>query len=168
MAGAGFDAAMIRDADGGSRTASAALAYFWSGLEEPARASASRRRSRSTARSWYDGEASCVLVGNVGKLFGGVEAFPDAGPTTACSSSASCTAEGQVQWARTLARAAVGDAPAVAVRPHDQRADGRRSSSTSKVRYELDGGDRSKVKKFKVRVEPAAIEVCVPVAAPAA
>jgi hypothetical protein len=31
-----------------------------------------------------------------------------------------------------------------------------------KVRYELDGGDRSKVKSFKVKVEERALNVCVP------
>jgi len=31
-----------------------------------------------------------------------------------------------------------------------------------KVLYELDGGDRTKVKSFKVKVEPRAISVCVP------
>jgi hypothetical protein len=31
-----------------------------------------------------------------------------------------------------------------------------------KVRYELDGGDRSKVKSFKVEVEQRALNVCVP------
>jgi hypothetical protein len=34
-----------------------------------------------------------------------------------------------------------------------------------KVRYELDGGDRSKVKSFKVDIEVGAITVCVPRAA---
>jgi len=34
-----------------------------------------------------------------------------------------------------------------------------------KVRYELDGGDRTKVKSFKVKVEPAAVTLCVPGAA---
>jgi len=31
-----------------------------------------------------------------------------------------------------------------------------------KVRYELDGGDRSKVKDFKVKVEAGALRVRVP------
>ena len=31
-----------------------------------------------------------------------------------------------------------------------------------KVRYELDGGDRSKVKSFRVEVEERALNVCVP------
>jgi diacylglycerol kinase (ATP) len=34
-----------------------------------------------------------------------------------------------------------------------------------KVRYELDGGDRSKVKSFRVEVEPGVVSVCVPRAA---
>ena len=37
-----------------------------------------------------------------------------------------------------------------------------------KVLYELDGGDRTKVKAFKVKVEPGAVTVCVPAAAQAA
>jgi diacylglycerol kinase family enzyme len=31
-----------------------------------------------------------------------------------------------------------------------------------KVRYELDGGDRDKVKSFKVQVEPGALRIRVP------
>jgi hypothetical protein len=34
------------------------------------------------------------------------------------------------------------------------------------VLYELDGGDRMKVKSFKVKIEPGAISVCVPRSAP--
>jgi len=31
-----------------------------------------------------------------------------------------------------------------------------------KVLYEIDGGDREKVKAFTVKVQPAAITICVP------
>ena len=31
-----------------------------------------------------------------------------------------------------------------------------------KVLYELDGGDRKKVKSFKVKIEPGALSLCVP------
>ena len=34
-----------------------------------------------------------------------------------------------------------------------------------KVRYELDGGDRSKVTSVKVKVDPGAVTICVPRAA---
>jgi hypothetical protein len=30
------------------------------------------------------------------------------------------------------------------------------------VLYEVDGGDRSKVKSFKISVQPGAITICVP------
>ena len=33
-----------------------------------------------------------------------------------------------------------------------------------KVLYELDGGDREKVRAFEVKVEPSAITVCLPTA----
>ncbi len=31
-----------------------------------------------------------------------------------------------------------------------------------KVLYEIDGGDREKVKKFTVKVQPEAVTICVP------
>ena len=31
-----------------------------------------------------------------------------------------------------------------------------------KVRYELDGGDRSKLKSYNFEVEPGAVAICVP------
>jgi hypothetical protein len=30
------------------------------------------------------------------------------------------------------------------------------------VLYEIDGGDRMKIKSFKIKVEPKAVTVCVP------
>jgi hypothetical protein len=36
-----------------------------------------------------------------------------------------------------------------------------------KVLYELDGGDRKKVKAFKVKVEAGAISICLPAASQA-
>jgi diacylglycerol kinase family enzyme len=37
-----------------------------------------------------------------------------------------------------------------------------------KILYELDGGDRTKVKAFKVKVEAGAISVCIPTSQPRA
>ena len=31
-----------------------------------------------------------------------------------------------------------------------------------KVLYEIDGGDRAEIKSFKIRVQPAAITICLP------
>ena len=58
MAGAGFDAAMIRDADGGLKDRLGRAAYVWSGLEEPARRSRSSAEIKVDGVSWYEGEAT--------------------------------------------------------------------------------------------------------------
>ena len=103
---------------------------------------------------WYKGKASCILLGNVGKLFGGVEAFEDAPPTTGSSNSGVVTAEGLLEWGRMLARTAVGTA---SNSPFAQTTKARavKVKLNRKVLYELDGGDRKKAKTFKVKVEAA-------------
>ena len=73
MAGAGFDAAMIRDAgDGGLKERFGRAAYVWTGSEN-LRSKPFRAEIKVDGVGWYKGKASCILLGNVGELFGGVE-----------------------------------------------------------------------------------------------
>ena len=68
---------------------------------------------------------------------------------------------GEAQTARARARTAAGDP----TRSPFVRATSARSVKVRldrKVRYELDGGDRTKVKAFEVEVEPGALRICVP------
>ena len=116
---------------------------------------------------WYEGPASCVLLGNVGQLFGGMTVFPDARPDDGLLELGIVTAEGLVEWARTLGRTAVGD-PDRSPFVRTTRARSVKVKLDRKVRYELDGGDRSKVKKFKVEVEAGALRLRVPRRAPTA
>jgi diacylglycerol kinase family enzyme len=107
MAGAGLDALMIRDADGALKDRLGRAAYFVTG----ARGAAIRRvgtKVRLDGDKWFAGKASCVLVGNVGKVVGNVSVFPDASPTDGLLDVGIVTAEGRWQWMRTLARTAVG------------------------------------------------------------
>ena len=161
MAGAGFDAAMIRDSgDGGLKERIGRAAYVWSGSEN-LRSKPFRATIEVDGAEWYKGEATCILLGNVGDLFGGVTVFPDAQPDDGRLELGVVTAEGVVQWARTLARTAAGDP----TRSPFVRATSARSVKVRldrKVRYELDGGDRTKVKTFEVEVEPGALRICVP------
>lgn len=162
MAGAGFDAAMIRDA-GGLKDRIGRAAYLWSGSKN-LRSKGFKAKIKVDGVSWYDGRASCVLLGNIGELFGGVQAFPDARPDDGVLELGIVTAESAVQWARTIARTAIGDAQGSPfVRTTTARS--VKVKLDRKVLYELDGGDRSKVTSFKVRIEPASISVCVPHAA---
>jgi diacylglycerol kinase (ATP) len=97
----------------------------------------------------------------VGKLFGGVEAFEDARPDDGKLELGVVTAEGLLEWGRMMARMAVGSA---SKSPFAQTTKARSVNVklNRKVLYELDGGDRTKVKAFKVKVEAGAITVCVP------
>jgi diacylglycerol kinase family enzyme len=110
---------------------------------------------------WYKGKASCILLGNVGKLFGGVEAFEDARPDDGKLDLGVVTADGLVEWGRMIARAAVGT-PRKSPFAKTTKARSVAVKLNRRTRYELDGGDRTKVKAFKVKVEAGAINVCVP------
>jgi diacylglycerol kinase (ATP) len=161
MAGAGFDAAMIRDAgDGGLKERFGRAAYVWTGSEN-LRSKPFRAQIAVDGVDWYKGKASCILLGNTGELFGGVEAFEDARPDDGQLELGVVTAEGLVEWGRMIARAAVGTA---SKSPFTRTTKARRVTVklNRKVLYELDGGDRSKLKSFKVKVEPGAITVRVP------
>ena len=163
MAGAGFDAAMIRDADGGLKERFGRVAYVWTGSEN-LRSKPFRAKIEVDGVGWYSGKASCILLGNIGELFGGVEVFDDARPDDGQLELGVVTAEGLLEWGRMLARTAVGSA---AKSPFTQTTKARKVKVKldRKVLYELDGGERDKVKSFKVKVEAGALTVCVPASA---
>ena len=71
MAGVGFDAELMRDADRGMKDRLGRLAYFWTGLHHVSR-EATQTTIEVDGTPWFEGEASCVLLGNVGKVTGGV------------------------------------------------------------------------------------------------
>ena len=138
MAGAGFDAAMIRDAgDGGLKDRFGRAAYVWTGSEN-LRMKPFRAKIEVDGAEWFKGKASCILLGNVGKLFGGLEAFEDARVDDGKLEIGVVTADGVLDWARMIARAVAGSVDAIAVRADDQGArrqgqalaEGRSTSST--------------------------------------
>jgi YegS/Rv2252/BmrU family lipid kinase len=160
MAGSGIDAAMIREADGGLKDRYGWVAYVWAGLKN-LRSDPFGAEVKVDGVSWFQGEATCVLVGNLGRLFGGIEVFADARPDDGKLEVGVVTAHGFTQWARTAGRTMVANAEAS---PFVQatKAESVKVTLNRKVLYELDGGDRTKTKVFKVKVEPAAVTLCVP------
>ena len=161
MAGAGFDAAMIKDAgEGGLKERLGRVAYVWTASEN-LRSKPFRAKIEVDGVGWYKGKASCILLGNVGELFGGFETFEDASPDDGKLELGVVTAEGILEWGRIIARAAVGPAGRS---PFAQTTKARsvKVKLDRKVLYELDGGDRTKVKSFKVKVEAGAVRVCIP------
>ena len=160
MAGAGLDAHMIKDADGSLKDRFGRLAYIWT-ASKSIRAEPFKAKIDINGELWYKGDASCVLLGNVGQLFGGIEAFDNAQPDDGLLEVGVTNAEGIGQWARTVARTAIGS---TAKSPFVQvtKAKKIRIELDRKVAYELDGGERDPAKVFKVKIEPGAITVRVP------
>jgi YegS/Rv2252/BmrU family lipid kinase len=160
MAGVGFDADMIADADRGAKARLGRLAYVRAGLRH-VRGSRTPVRIEVDGTPWFRGEASCVLLGNVGRITGGIPAFDDAVPDDGWLEVGVTTAGGALQWARTLGRMAVGrsdESPFVRI-TRARKVDVRLGAP---MRYELDGGDRGEVRRVKVRVVPGGITLCVP------
>jgi YegS/Rv2252/BmrU family lipid kinase len=160
MAGAGFDAMMIRAADRGMKAKLGQAAYVWTGLRS-IKAAQADARVRIDGADWFEGRTSCVLVGNVGTVTGGLRAFEAAEPDDGWLEVGVVTAKGAVQWARTFGRAVVGNA-ARSPFVRTTRAKSIDVRFDHPVVYELDGGDRPAVKHLEITVEPGAIEICVP------
>jgi diacylglycerol kinase (ATP) len=160
MAGAGLDARMIKEADGGMKDRIGRAAYLYTGARN-----LSARRVKATievdGKRFFKGRISCVLAGNVGKILGGVEAFSAAEPDDGLLDLGVVTAKNPAEWARTLGRVALGKAeksPFVEV----TRGKRFRMRFDRRFPYELDGGARPAVKKLRIKVHPASITICVP------
>jgi diacylglycerol kinase (ATP) len=160
MAGTGLDALMIRDADRSLKDRFGRAAYVWTGAKN-LRFEPFEVKIDVDGHRWFEGRAGCVLVGNVSKVFGGIEAFDDASPEDGLLELGVVTAKGAVQWLRALTRTALGSA---------DRSKFVRTTKARKIRirldrklpYELDGGDKKPRKQLKIAVQPAAVTVCVP------
>jgi diacylglycerol kinase (ATP) len=160
MAGAGFDARVIRDADREMKRKLGRMAYVWA-VSKNLHAKPFRAEIEVDGEPWFEGDASCVLVGNVGELFGGIAAFDDARPDDGLLDLGVATADGIVDWTRMIVRTAVSGAsrsPFV----QETRARSVEVQLSRKVLYELDGGARRKAKALHIEVEPRAVNVCVP------
>ena len=160
MAGAGFDALMVRGADSGLKGRIGSVAYLWSGalnLNAPTVGAS----ITVDGERFFQGELSCVLMANVGKLLGGIAAFEKAEPDDGILEIGVITARNPIQWTRTLGRVVLGraeDSPFVAV------SRGKRSEIrfAEPFLYELDGDPRKAVRRLRVAVHPASITICVP------
>lgn len=160
MAGAGFDARMIADADRVTKRRLGRAAYVVTGIRN-----LGARRVRATievdGKRFFSGKISCVLTANVGKILGGVEAFPQAQPDDGRLELGVVTAQNPVQWARTFGRLALGHPERSPFAEVTQGAEFK-IRFDQKVCFELDGGARPASKKLRVKVCRSSVTVCVP------
>jgi diacylglycerol kinase (ATP) len=87
--------------------------------------------------------------------------FADAEPDDGMLNLAVITAEGIAQWARMVGRTVAGSPEES---PYFRVTKARKITVKldRKVLYELDGGTRTKIKAYRLEVEPGAIAVYVP------
>jgi diacylglycerol kinase family enzyme len=160
MAGTGFDALMIRDADDGGKERLGRLSYLRAGARHLGH-SGFAAKVTVDGKPWFEGRAACVLVGNVGRILGGVEVFPDARIDDGLLDVGVLTAESRIHWLRVGVRAVFGRIDASPLVQITQAA-------TAKIRldrtmpWELDGGAQSRTKKLNVSVQPGRVPILVP------
>ena len=154
----GFDALMIRDADGGLKDRFGRARVRLDRREAPPRRRRSERGSRSTARL-VRGQGELRPRRQRRPLFGGIDGFHDARPDDGLLELGVVPPRASSQWARTVARQRSVTAEQS---PFVQTHEGRKVDvELTEVPYELDGGERTTVKHLKAKVEPKAITVRV-------
>ena len=161
MGGAGFDGTLIAGVDKAAKKKLGRIAYV-RGTAKAMSTPVTTARIDVDGASWYEGPLSCVLVGNVSTVMGGLRVFENASPTDGLLDVGVVSAEGRLQWLRVLGRL-VGpgdpDGSPLVKATQARKIDVRLSE---KLPYEIDGGLRSKSRRLKVRVRPDALVVCVP------
>jgi diacylglycerol kinase (ATP) len=162
MAGAGFDAIMMRGVDGANKRRFGRLAYIRSAVKAM-QAKRVHMIVRVDGKVWFKGKASSVLIGNVGKVTGGLVVFPDASPTDGMLEVGVATASSTWEWVRVFSRVARGHPDRS---PFIEMTRGKTIviEVGRKVPYQVDGGVRSSEKRLEVRVKARAITLCVPTA----
>jgi YegS/Rv2252/BmrU family lipid kinase len=158
MAGSGFDVAMLAHAED-DKERMGTLAYVRAGVDQVRHRKLFDAKVSIDGKAFYDGEASCVLVGKLGSLKGGIKTFPDASPTDGQLHVAVVTAAGAREWAGLMVSAVMRRPQASS---HAEMGAGTEVEVTfdGKRRFELDGGVKGKAKKLEFGINPRSLVIC--------
>jgi YegS/Rv2252/BmrU family lipid kinase len=160
MAGLGFDAAMLRDADPKLKARLGAVAYVLSGFRN-LRRTATRYELRLDDRQPITRTGQGVLIGNLGRLQGGLPVMPDARPDDGLLDVAVLRTRTVLDWLR-LATSVI-----VRRRPSEPELELHRAGRVE-VRcstpqpLERDGEPADPTTHLVVEVVPGALTLCVP------
>ena len=160
MAGTGFDVGMLSGAEEGKERLGT-VAYVGAAVREARHRKMFDTEVTVDGKTFYEGPASCVLVGNAGSLKAGLEAFPDATSTDGRLHVAVVTAVGMREWASLMMAAAIRKQR---WSNNSEIADGESITVEfdKKRRFELDGGVKGKAKKLEFEIRPRSLVVCAP------
>jgi diacylglycerol kinase (ATP) len=172
MAGTGFDAALMRAVDDGTKDRFGMLSYVWEGVREARRRRPLDVRVTVDGAEFYRGLCTCVLVGNIGKLKAGVLAFPDASPTDSMLDVGVLSAGSLRGWASVAGHIATRhpeSSPYVQMSRGTQidvvwapKGSAKKKKRGAETPFELDGGAKGTSRKLAYRCEPSALRVLVP------
>jgi YegS/Rv2252/BmrU family lipid kinase len=160
MCGIGFDAAMLRDADPELKARIGAAAYVVSGMRH-LRRRPTRFQLRLDGRSPVARSGQGVLVGNLGRLQGGLPVMPDASPSDGQLDVAVLKTRTLLDWlalaARVLTRRRQRDPQMEYFRARrvEVRCDRPQPA-------ERDGEPAEPTRELVVEVVPGALTLCVP------
>jgi diacylglycerol kinase (ATP) len=163
MAGAGLDALMIKDTDGGLKDRIGRAAFLWTGPKLDG--SPVKAKVDVESRRFSKGKIPCVLVGNVKDIVAGSGVFDGSRPDDGLVELGVVTAKSLTQWVRTLSRVVLGRAESS---PFVVTTRGTRVKVTfdRPTVDELDGGVRKATTELRIKVRPKSITVRGPVLDP--
>jgi YegS/Rv2252/BmrU family lipid kinase len=160
MAGAGLDAGMIDGADARKRRFGR-VAYVRAAVHEARERTAFVASVQIDGEQFFDGPATCVLVGNLGTVSGGLEVLPDASPTDGRLDVAVVTAVGTGEWARVLMSAIRGQQHRSGMAHLGQGCE-ISVALDDEHRFELDGGTKGLTDRLEFSIRPRSLTLCAP------
>jgi YegS/Rv2252/BmrU family lipid kinase len=158
MAGSGFDVGMLAKAED-DKERLGVIAYVRAGIDQVRHPTLFDAKVAIDGSMFYEGEATCVLVGKLGTLKGGITTFPDASPTDGKLHVAVVTAARVREWASLMVKAAMHKPQASS---HIEMGAGTEVEVAfdRKRRFELDGGVKGKAKKLEFEINPRSLVIC--------
>lgn len=165
LAGAGFDARIIRDADREAKNKMGLFAYLWAALRNLGSRSVRARIRIDSDGAVLHRRVKSVMVANMGRIQGGIDVVPDAWPDDGKLDLTLLKAENLGDWARllwsTLRR-----------RLREERAVEYHAVRSVEVEFafpqpiQFDGEEAGRVRRFSVEIVPQAVTVMVPETSP--
>lgn len=165
LAGAGYDAEVVQDADREAKNRLGAFAYLWAAVRNIGKKSVLVRIRLDDSPRRLRRRAKSVMVANMGRVQGGIDVVPGAWPDDGLLEVTILKAESLGDWIRLVWSA-------LTRRLQEERAVEYRKAKKVEVELsfpqaiQFDGEEAGRVRRFTAEVVPAAVQVMVPREAP--
>jgi YegS/Rv2252/BmrU family lipid kinase len=161
IAGVGYDAKMIGDADRDAKARLGVLAYVWAAVKNLGHRPVHATIHLDAHRTPLQRRATSVMVVNMSRLQGEIELIPDAHPDDGALEVAILKAERVIDWLRLLlsaVRSSARNRPFIEY--HKARSVTVDLTRTQPLQF--DGERAGDVRTFTVEIIPKAVQVMVP------